>query len=136
MTQADISEWTDVVPPGTDHVKRTELPLACALGPDDGWKRLDRWRALHELAAPVARLENGELEVRYQSEPGVLEELEGLASAEQRCCSFVTWEVREDGGRAILRVIAPVDSPDALGPIAAMFGADDSSTDSSPGVGS
>jgi hypothetical protein len=131
-----MSEWTDVVPSRTHHVKRTEIPLVCTLEPDDGSTRLARWRALHELADPVARFEDGELEVRYRAAPGVLEELESLASAERICCSFVTWAVRDDDGQAILQVIAPVDSPDAVAPIAVMFGVTDSSKDSSHGVGS
>ena len=136
MTRADVSEWTGAVPSGTDHVNRTEIPLACTLGSDDGATRLARWRALHELANPVARFEDGELEVRYRSLRGVLEELESLASAEQICCSFVTWAVRDDDGQAILQVISPANSPDAVAPIAAMFGITDSSKDSSPSAGS
>ena len=136
MTQADVSDWTGGVPSGNDHVKRTEIPLACTLGPDDGLTRLARWRSLHESAAPVVRFEDGELEVRYRSLPGVFEELESLASAEQMCCSFVTWAVRKGDGQPMLRVTWPIDSPNAVAPIAAMFGVTDSNKDSSPGVGS
>jgi hypothetical protein len=65
---------------------------------------------------------DGQLEVRYRSAPGVQEELKDLAAAEQVCCSFVAWVVSNDHGQLLLRVISPADSPDVLGPIAAMFG--------------
>ena len=74
--------------------------------------------------------------MRYRSVPGVREELESLASAEQICCSLVTWGVREDDGQPILRVTSPVGSLDALAPIAALFGASDSTEGSSRTVGS
>ena len=120
--------------PKPEHLTRTEIPMSCSLGSEDGSARLARWSALSDLAAPVAHLHGGELEVRYRAVPGVQEELESLVLAEQACCSFVTWVVH-NSGQPILRVIAPTDSPDAVGPIAAMFGVDISTT-SSPGVGS
>jgi hypothetical protein len=121
--------------PKPEHLTRTEIPISCGLGSEDGSARLARWSALSDLAAPVAHLHGGELEVRYRALPGVQEELESLALAEQECCSFVTWVVHNSGGQPILRVIPPADSPDAVDPIAAMF-AVDVSTASSPGVGS
>jgi hypothetical protein len=117
-----MPDWTGTMPAEAEHAQRTHLPLACTLGPDDGPARLVRWRALHESAAPVTRLLDGQLEVRYRSAPGVQEELQDLAAAEQVCCSFVAWVVSDDQGQPVLRVISPADSPDALGPIATMFG--------------
>jgi hypothetical protein len=52
-----------------------------------------------------------------------VEELASLAAAEQSCCSFVTWSVTSIEGRPILYVTAPPETPDAVAPIAAMFGA-------------
>lgn len=49
------------------------------------------------------------------------QELELLAAAEQRCCSFVAWTVAAD--RPVLYVTAPVDNPDAVEPIALLVGA-------------
>jgi len=118
----DMPGWTGTMPAESEHAQRTELPLACTLGPDDGPARLVRWRALHESAAPATRLLDGQLEVRYRSAPGVQEELQDLAAAEQVCYSFVAWVVSSDHGQPVLRVISPADSPHALGPIAAMFG--------------
>jgi hypothetical protein len=108
-----------------DTAERGEVPLACTLGPGDGPARLRRWQRLHDTAAPVAHLVGGDLEVRYRPGSGVLKELEHLAAAEQVCCSFVAWVVTETEGQPILRVIAPAEAPEAIGPIAVMFGATD-----------
>jgi hypothetical protein len=97
------------------------LPLACTLEPLAGPARLLRWQRLHEQAAPVVDLQDGQLEVRYQCGPGVLEELTDLVAAEQRCCSFIVWTVDVVERRPVLRVKAPPDAPDAIEPIAALF---------------
>ena len=106
-----------------DRAERALLPVACTLGPEDGRARLLRWQRLHDTAAPVARLRDGRLEVRYQPGQGVREELADLAAAEQTCCAFVTWSVTEVQGHPTLRVTAPADAPEAVAPIAAAFGA-------------
>jgi hypothetical protein len=84
---------------------------------------MQRWQSLAEEAHPVARRSGPQMVVRYRPGPGVREELEALAEAERRCCSFVTWEVAEDGGHPLLRVSAKPESPDDVAPIAAVFGA-------------
>ena len=100
------------------------LPLACTLGPEDGPARLRRWQRLHDIAAPVADLSAGQLEVRYQPVEGVGEELAALAAAERECCSFADWHVTTVEGHPVLRVTAIPGAPDdAVEPIAAMFGA-------------
>lgn len=99
-----------------------ELPLACTLGPDDGPARLRRWQHLADTAAPSARRVGHRLEVRYQPGPGVREELEALAAAEARCCSFVAWAVTADGA-LVLHVTANPGTPDDIAPIASLFGA-------------
>ena len=55
-------------------------------------------------------------------ERGAAEELAELAAAEQECCSFVTWSVTVEDGAPTLHVDAPQDRPDAVAPVAAMFG--------------
>ena len=106
---------------------RDPMPLACTLGPADGSTRLLRWQHLHETAAPVAQLRDGELEVRYQPVTGVHEGLTDLAAAEKACCSFVTWSVTMIDSQPVLRVTAPPEAPDAVKPIAVMFTAAGSS---------
>ena len=98
-----------------------ELPLACTLTPDDGATRQRRWEALAERANPTATRHDGTLEVRFQPGPGVSEELTALADAERDCCSFVDWQVAEDHGQPVLRVLSKGD-PDDVAPIAILFG--------------
>lgn len=102
--------------------QNSSLPLACTLGAQDGRSRMLRWQRLHETAGPVARLDAGRLEVRYQPCPDVQAELAELAAAEQTCCSFATWSVSEVQGRPVLHVVSPTDNPNAVSPIAALFG--------------
>ena len=97
------------------------MPLACTLGPDDGRSRMLHWREIHEAANPVASVDAGRLEVRYQPGPGVRVELADLAAAEQNCCSFVTWSVSQVEGQPVLHVVSPTDTPQAIAPIAALF---------------
>jgi len=99
------------------------LPLACTLDAADGADRSRRWRQLAADAPPVARRTGGQLEVRYQPGPGVLDELRALAAAEAECCSFVTWAVTLQAGDPTLVVSAPPGDPDRIEPIALLFGA-------------
>lgn len=82
-----------------------------------------RWQALAAAAHPTASREGRALEVHFEQGPGFHAELEELASAEQQCCSFVTWTVTEDHGHPVLRVLAKPSNPDDVASIAALFGA-------------
>ena len=46
-----------------------------------------------------------------------------MAAAEQTCCAFVTWSVSVVEDHPVLHVRAPAEAPDAVAPIAALFGA-------------
>jgi hypothetical protein len=103
-----------------DDAQGSSLPVACTLGPDDGRSRLLRWQRLHDLATPVTHLQGGHLEVRYQPIRGIQEELVSLVAAEQTCCTFAKWNVTTVEGNPVLHVTT---SPEAVAPIAALFGA-------------
>ena len=111
-------------PPPGDRSEGAHLPVACALGPEDGRARVHRWQSLAATASPRARRSGYRLEVGYAPDRGVREELESLAAAERQCCSFVSWEVRLDEGHPTLHVTADPRRPDDIAPIAALFGAD------------
>lgn len=111
------------VTPSSGAVEYVELPVACTLASSDGPSRLQRWKHLHQIAAPTAQLTNGELEVRYRAGPGVLPELQDLVAEERVCCAFVSWAVDEERGQPVLRVTAPAGSPQDIEPIAALFAA-------------
>ena len=104
------------------------LLVACTLTPNDGRSRMVRWQRLHDQAKPVAHLCHGRLEVIYQAGLGIQDELVALAQAESDCCSFVAWSVTSRDGRPVLQVIAPAETPDAVMPIATLFGAGHSTT--------
>lgn len=102
---------------------RVDVPVACSLGPDDGPARLRRWQQLADRAHPIAVRDGAQPTVRYDPEPGVQEELQTLAAVEAECCSFVTWSVTQDDVGPVLLVTAGRDAPEAIEPIAALFGA-------------
>jgi hypothetical protein len=106
-----------------DNATTAVLPIACTLGADDGAARMQRWEALSAAGHPTARRTGHLLEVRYDPELDVRDELEALAAAEQVCCSFVTWEISQDGDQIVLCVKADPSRPDDVAPIAALFGA-------------
>jgi len=106
----------------SDATPTAELPLACTLGPDDGAMRMDRWKRLAETAGPSAQRVGHELEVRYEPGPGIREELEALAAAEAKCCSFVAWTVTEEADHPVVHVTADPRTPDDVAPIAGLFG--------------
>ncbi len=100
-----------------------ESPVACTLGANDGPARLQRWQHLHQEAAPTIHRTDGELEVRYQPGSEVMDQLQALVADERACCAFVGWAVTEEGGRPVLRVTAPTESPQDIEPIAALLAA-------------
>jgi hypothetical protein len=100
------------------------LPIACMLGADDGPPRARRWRALAEKGRAIARRSGHRIEVHYQAEPGVREELEALVAAERQCCRFVAWDVREEGSQPVLYVTADPSAPDDVASITVLFEAD------------
>ncbi len=130
LTGAGWAAFTGGVDGDLERTQNSPMPLACTLGPDLGQSRILRWQRLHQDAGPVARLDAGRLEVRYQPGPGVRAELAALAAAEQTCCSFATWSVSEVEGQPVLHVVSPTDTPEAVAPIAALFGALDHVTTS------
>jgi MerR family transcriptional regulator, copper efflux regulator len=99
-----------------------ELLLACTLGPDDGAARLRRWQLLAQKSPPRAQRSGHRLEVRWLLQAGVKDELEALAAAERRCCSFVSWSVSSDGPDMVLYVTADENRPDDVAAVADLFG--------------
>jgi hypothetical protein len=101
-----------------------ESPLACTLGPDDGAARLRRWQLLAKKSPPRARRSGNTLEVRWQLQAGVKDELEALAAAERQCCSFAEWTVTQEEDHVVLHVRADPGRADDIAIFAALFRAD------------
>ncbi|MDQ6778408.1 MAG: hypothetical protein M3071_19800 [Actinomycetota bacterium] len=108
------------------NTRHLEPPAACTLDAGDGPARMRRWQALADKGRPIAKRRGHRLEVRYEAEPGVREELEALAAAERHCCKFVAWEVIQDGRNPVLLVTADPSTPEGVAPIAALLAADES----------
>jgi hypothetical protein len=106
---------------GSQPLEPTELPIACTLDANEGGKRLARWAALSARGAPSLGREADALVVAYPTGHGVREELEALAAAERRCCSFAEWEVEQEPDRVVLRIRS---HPDGLAAIVSLFGGD------------
>jgi hypothetical protein len=80
-----------------------------------------RWEALSARGRLSARRSGHVLEVRYQAEPGLREELQALAAAERQCCSFVNWKVTQEKNHVVLHVLADPGRPDDIAVFAALF---------------
>jgi hypothetical protein len=100
------------------------LAVACKLGPEDDAVRMQRWEALSAKGRVSARRRRHLLEVRYQAEPGLREELQALAAAERQCCSFADWKVTQEKDHVVLQVRADPGRPDDIAVFAALFRAD------------
>lgn len=116
--------WDHIAMEGTDSPEVVQLPIACTLGPDDGAARIQRWEALSAKGRPSARRSGHLLEVRYEPEPGLREELQALAAAERQCCSFADWKVTQEQDHVVLYVRADPARPDDIAVFADLFRAD------------
>jgi len=102
----------------SDAAQHGQLPEACTLGASDGPTRLHRWQHLQQVAGPThQRRTRGPLPtwprgVGRTAGPG------RRGNGVLRVCQLV---VTEDGGQPVLRVTAPLGSPQDIEPIAAMF---------------
>jgi hypothetical protein len=103
-------------------VRRSGLPVACALGSGEGAVRLGRWHALAGQYPPRAHRSGNQLEVRWQLEGEGVAELAALVDAERECCAFVSWAISREGTDSVLTVTADPTSPDDIAGIAGLFG--------------
>jgi hypothetical protein len=82
----------------------TETPIACSLGADELPARLAQIRAIGDDAL-MGVTSDGSL--RFRADDNIRERLEGIIVAESRCCSFLRFELAEDGRELVLSVTAP-----------------------------
>jgi hypothetical protein len=115
--------WDHVGMDCADGSEVAGLPIACTLGPGDGAARMQRWEALSARGHPSSRRSGHRLEVRYELEHGIREELEALAAAERQCCVFARWTVSQEDDHVVLHVAVDPGRPDDVAAIAALFGA-------------
>ncbi len=100
---------------------RTELPLACTLGPGDAVARMGRWQQLAASAQQSVHRDGHRVTVRYRADPAVREELHVLAQAERECCAFAEWNLTELDDHVDLVVSARSGRIDDIEPLAELF---------------
>ena len=95
------------------------VPVACALSSAGLAARSLRWEQL-VARAMTGRAETADgLRLCFRPEPGAEDELRALAAAENECCPWAAWTVREDAGQLVLDVRSA--SADGIAALHAMF---------------
>jgi len=86
------------------------MPIACTLTPDD---MTDRQALIDELATDGlidrTTTETG-LRVRLRDTPEIERRTRELIAAESRCCAFLEFTLRRDGGELVLEIAGPDDA--------------------------
>ena len=86
------------------------MPIACTLTPDD---MTDRQALIDALAADGlidrTTTETG-LRVRLRDTPEIERRTRELIAAESRCCAFLEFALRRDGGDLVLEIAGPDDA--------------------------
>ncbi len=96
------------------------LPLiACSLDTAGQQQRLIEWREL--LAGAILREEiPGGMRFSFPVHDEMVGRVRALATAEQQCCSFLSFTISEQDGLAVMSVVAP---PEGLEALLVLFGA-------------
>ena len=80
------------------------VPVACTLSSPGLASRSLRWEQF-AARAMTGRAETADgLRLCFRPEPGAGDELRALAAAENECCPWASWTVREDAGQLVLDV--------------------------------
>ena len=84
-----------------------DTPIACSLGTDE----------LTERLAEISALGRGSLlsvdaagHMHFRADEATRQRLEAIIAAESRCCSFLSFELREEAGARVLAITAPDDA--------------------------
>ena len=84
-----------------------ETGAACSLGAEQLQRRLAAIAELGGEAWSARRAEPGGHRLVFRADAETRARLEGLVAAERECCSFLTLELREEGGELVLWIEAP-----------------------------
>lgn len=93
---------------------RELLPIACALGPDDGAQRIGEWERLGRSFGLGREVGIEAVTIRFRDMPDVVRELDRLVTAERICCPFLSWEVTSGSGELRLVISGDAESIKAL----------------------
>lgn len=81
-------------------------PIACTLGESDLHRRLEQVAALGAESLLGHEAKDGVHTLRFRSDAGTRHQLEEIAAAEARCCSFLDLSIGERGGELTLTIAA------------------------------
>jgi hypothetical protein len=95
----------------------SDAPIACSLSAAELPSRLAEVRAIGRDALLSAR--DGTLYFRDDS--AIRTRLEDVIAAESKCCSFLSFELREDAGELALSIHAPEGGEPVADDLAAAF---------------
>jgi hypothetical protein len=84
-------------------------------------ERLDEIAALGAAALLDARVLQRRATLRFAAHDGIRARLESIIAAESRCCGFMTFDLRADGGQLVLRIDAAEDAQLVLEEFVATF---------------
>jgi len=81
-----------------------DLPIACSLSAREQSRRLAGIRALARAGLPAIE---GDGVLRFSPDRATRERLEAVIAAESKCCPFMEFHLREDGGSLLLSIAGP-----------------------------
>ena len=85
----------------------TELPIACSLSETELPRRLAEMADLGRAALVQARTESLRARLYFAAAAGVRDRVQAIATAEARCCAFLTMRVIDEPGTVVLTIDAP-----------------------------
>lgn len=101
-----------------------EKPIACSLTADGLRGRLVEIAAVGAAGLLARESQAGKHVLRFQLDPETRRRLEEIVSAEEECCPFLGFELRERDGELILTIAAPEDGQAVADQLARAFGGD------------
>lgn len=99
--------------------KPVSLPIACTLTPGDLHERLGSILTLNREALVSCERDGLVLALRYA--PEAVERVRAMVAAEQRCCAFLNFEIREESDAVHVTIAAPENARDAAAELFAQF---------------
>jgi hypothetical protein len=95
------------------------VPIACTLGADDLKARIAEIAALNDASLREHRRDDLELELMYA--PGVRERVHEMIRREQECCTFLTFDLKDDADALRLIIRVPESAREAAEAVFAPF---------------
>ena len=98
-----------------------DTPIACSLSADELPSRLAEMSA---IGADALSSVGADGTLRFRADAPTRERLEAIIAAESRCCSFLSFDLREDAGELALTIVAPDGAQPIAADLAAAFAAE------------